>query len=230
MNGPEDFDIKDKSQIWVRDFNDDTAIAFEEEVFRQYEEAPFRPILININSYGGDVHALFAMLDTMDAIRAVADPGFFFVTSAKGKAMSAGALLLSYGDYRFATKNTTIMIHQVVGGTWGSQAENKVQFSELERLNSKLLTILCDRCKIKKPISDLEKELTHDLHLSPEKALEFGIIDAIGFPKLVEKKVYDLGILDVPTNEVEQNASDRKANKKTSKNKSSNRSTTTNSK
>jgi ATP-dependent Clp protease protease subunit len=204
---------------WVCDITEETAVSFHDALMKQFEEDPFKPIVIHINSYGGEVDALFSMLDSMDAIRSMAPPEFKFFTVAKGKACSAGAVLLSYGDYRFATPHSRIMIHQVVGGLWGSQPSNEVEFSETSRMNSKLLQILRKRCKLKMSMKEFKEKLSHNLYFTPEKAKEFGLIDIIGYPKVIEQKMYEVRVVNgEPPKERESDASYRTKNSRTSKN------------
>lgn len=199
---------------WVYDINEEVAIKFHERLMSQFEENPYRPIIIHINSYGGDVDALFSMLDTMDSIRAMAPPDFKFLTVAKGKACSAGAVLLSYGDYRFADPNARIMVHQVIGGNWGSQPANEVEFKEISRMNTKLLNVIKNKCKLKMNMSELKALLSHNLYLTPQKAKEFGLIDIIGYPKLLESTVYDVRVVNGEPPKKEGKNADRRANRK----------------
>lgn len=181
---------------WVSDITEASAIAFHDSLMKQFDDDPFKPIVIHIDSYGGEVDALFSMLDTMDSIRSMAPPEFKIFTVAKGKACSAGAVLLSYGDYRFAVPRTRIMIHQVVGGVWGSHPANEVEFKEVSRMNNELLTILKKRCKLKKSLKEFKEMLSHNLYFTPEQAKEFGLIDIIGYPKVVEQKMYEIRVIN----------------------------------
>lgn len=201
---------------WVYDITEESAIRFHERLMRQFEDSPYRPIIIHINSYGGEVDALFSMLDTMDAIRAMAPPEFKFLTVTMGKAQSAGAALLSYGDYRFATPHSRIMIHQVVGGYWGAHPANEVEYAETSRMNSRLLQLLKKRCKLNMSASDFKKLLSHNLYLTPQKAKEFGLIDIIGYPKLVEQTVYDVSVVNGEAPEGSGKSANRRANQKAS--------------
>lgn len=201
---------------WVYDITEETAIRFHERIFRQFEENPYKPIILHINSYGGEVDALFSMLDSMDAIRSMAPPEFKFLTVTMGKAQSAGAALLSYGDYRFATPYSRIMLHQVVGGTWGSQPANEVEFEEVTRMNERLLQLLIERCKLNTSVEEFKKKLSHNLYLTPEQAKDFGIVDIIGYPKLVEQMAYELHVINGEPPEETKNVNRRK-NKRTAK-------------
>ena len=204
--------------IWVTDITEESAVLFHERLMQEFEKDPYRPIIININSYGGEVDALFTMLDTMDSIRSMAPQEFKFITVATGKAQSAGAALLSYGDIRLCTQNARIMIHQVIGGNWGSQPSNEVEHEEMTRMNLRLLEILRSRCKLKMSLDDFKQKLSHNLYLTPEKAKEFGIVDVIGYPKLVEQTMYDVRVIngETPPKEKKSNAN-RRANQKAPK-------------
>lgn len=204
---------------WVCEINEEVAIRFNERLMRQFEDDPYKPIIIHINSYGGEVDALFSMLDCMDNIRSMAPPEFKFFTVTTGKAQSAGAVLLSYGDHRFATPHSRIMLHQVVGGTWGSQPANEVEFHEIARMNSRLLNLLKKRCKLNMSIKEFKAKLSHNLYFTPKEAKEFGIIDLIGYPKVIERKVYDIHVVngEPPGKEEKANAGNRRANKEASK-------------
>ena len=136
--------------VWVHDFEEDSARYFIEEINARFNDNPYKPILINIDSYGGSVYGVLSMLDAMDAITAIAPEEFKFITCTMSKAMSAGALLLSHGKLRFASKNASIMIHQTCSSPgWDLPFPSLVKdFLETSRLNSKILTILKDNCKL----------------------------------------------------------------------------------
>ena len=67
-------------EVWVHDFEDRDVIEFKEKLSTLFEENPTKPIIINIKSYGGSVHGLFAMMDIMDSFSALAPEGFCFIT------------------------------------------------------------------------------------------------------------------------------------------------------
>ncbi len=210
-------DLEQSEFPWVNDITEEVAIKFHERMMRQFEENPYRPIIIHINSYGGEVDALFSMLDTMDAIRSMAPPEFKFITVTTGKAQSAGAALLAYGDVRLATPNSRIMIHQVIGGTYGSQPVNEVEHDEMTRMNLRLLQILKKRCKFNMTLEEFKKKLSHNLYFTPQEAKEVGIIDIIGYPKLIEQMIYEVRIVNGEAPKVQKNAN-RRTNKKAPKN------------
>ena len=78
-------------------------------------------IPVVIDSYGGQVYALMAMIAS---IRASELP---VATIVEGKAMSCGAVLLSFGEdgLRFADPDATVMIHDVSSVGYGKIEELK---------------------------------------------------------------------------------------------------------
>lgn len=186
---------EDSNSIWVKEFNTDAVFTFDEQVNQKFKENPRRPILININSPGGEVDGLFSMMDIMDSIRSQADENFFyFITHAVGKAYSAAAVLLSHGTVRFASPRARIMFHQVNGGIWGPKPDLDIEYKEICKINEDLLKAVQENCKYKKSLQELEALLARDTYFSAKQAQEFGIIDVVGSPKLLEHRVYELGV------------------------------------
>ena len=206
--------------IWIYDFTEEVATDFHEKVLAKFEDNPHKPITININSFGGEVTSLLAMLDTMDYIRGIAPEDFYFITVAKGKAISAGAMMLSYGDFRFAEPKSQIMIHQVVGGVFGSHPENESEFQEIDRMNQLLLSLLQKRCKLNTTMKELKELLAHNLYLTPQEAKTFGLVDIVGYPKVVEFKAYELQVVNEEVATKGSKSADRRTNKKSTSRKS----------
>ena len=97
---------------------------------------PFIPIVIS--SFGGSVYEL---LEIIDVLQTTKKP---LMTIVLGKAMSAGAVLASFGTegMRYCSPNSTLMIHEVSGGTRGKMFEMEVDTAEARRLNKKIMEML----------------------------------------------------------------------------------------
>lgn len=140
-------------------------------------------IPIVISSYGGSVYSLLKMVDIIKSSKIPV------ATIAIGKAMSAGAVLLSCGKngYRFVSPNTTIMIHEVGSRQAGKAEEIKASADETARLNSLLLEMISKN--IGKPsnyISNMVHNKGHaDWYITSEEAVKFGIANNIGIPDLI---------------------------------------------
>jgi ATP-dependent Clp protease protease subunit len=132
-----------------------------------------RDIYMYINSPGGSVTAGNAILGTMDFIK----PDV--CTIVTGMAASMGSMLLSSGTKgkRFALPDSTVMIHQISSGTRGTYSDQMVSIKETERLRERLYSRLARNAG--KTFEEIENACDRDNYMSPEKALEFGLIDRI---------------------------------------------------
>src|SRR5215217_5350046 len=101
-------------------------------------EDPERDISIYINSPGGEVHAGLAIMDAMRLNHCDVS------TYCVGLCASMATVLLSSGtpDKRYAMQNSTIHMHQVMGGTRGQAADIEIEAREAIRINDKLRLIL----------------------------------------------------------------------------------------
>ena len=138
----------------------------------------FLPIVID--SYGGEVYSALGMYDIIRSFDCEV------LTVVIGKAMSAGALLFSAGDYRYISENSTIMIHQVSSVAYGKEEELRQEAEEVTRLNDHLFGMLDKRCKKKKGYwKKLLKDNEYtDLYLTGKDAVEHGLATEIGLPNI----------------------------------------------
>ena len=166
--------------IWVNKFTEDSARAFVKQLHYQSRQDPRTPIIVYIDSNGGDAYALLTMIAAMEQV-----PNQI-VTCALSKAMSAGAMLLACGDIRFATEHSTIMIHEISAGAIGHIDDINVQHTTFIKLNDKLMKLLVKKLKIKGGLAVLKKMLagSRDLYLDAVEAKALGCVDHIGMPML----------------------------------------------
>ncbi len=134
---------------------------------------PEKDIYLYINSPGGEITAGLAIYDTMQFIK----PDV--VTICIGQAASMAAVLLAAGTKgkRFSLPHSRIMLHQPMGGYQGHAPDVKIWTDEILRLKEILLSILHKHTG--QPKDKLEKDTQRDYFMSPEEALEYGIIDRI---------------------------------------------------
>ena len=136
-------------------------------------EDPGKDIHLYINSPGGSVTAGMAIYDTMKYIKSDV------CTICIGMAASMGAFLLSSGKKgkRFALPNSTIMIHQPLGGVQGQASDIKIHTEYLLKIKEKLNKILSENTG--KPLEQVEKDTDRDNFLSASEAKEYGLIDEV---------------------------------------------------
>lgn len=130
-------------------------------------------IKIYINSPGGSVTSGLAIYDVLNNIKSPVS------TICFGMAASMGAFLLSSGTRgkRYATKNSTIMIHQPLGGASGQASDIQIHAERILYLKKLLLGIQANNCGMY--YSEMVKACDRDNYLTAEDALKTGIIDKI---------------------------------------------------
>ncbi len=136
-------------------------------------ENPEKDIMLYINSPGGSVTAGFAIYDTMQHIRADVS------TICLGQAASMGAFLLSSGTpgKRMALPHSRVLIHQPLGGAQGQATDIEIQAAEIIRIKKSLNEILAKNTG--QSIKKIEKDTDRDYIMTPEEALEYGMIDKV---------------------------------------------------
>ena len=136
-------------------------------------ENPSKDIAFYINSPGGIVSSGLAIYDTMRYIRPDVS------TVCIGQAMSMGSLLLCSGaeGKRYALPNARIMVHQPSGGAQGQATDIEIQAKEILKLRERLNEIYVDHTG--QSLDVIEDALDRDRFMSPEEALEFGLIDEV---------------------------------------------------
>ena len=136
-------------------------------------EDPDRDINMYIHSPGGVITAGLAIFDTMNLIRSEVS------TIAVGATASMATVLLSAGQRgkRYALPNSTIHMHQAMGGARGQAADIEIAAREILRNNEIIRNILADRTG--QDIARIRLDTDRDYYLNAPQALEYGMIDEI---------------------------------------------------
>ena len=132
-----------------------------------------KDIMMYINCPGGSVTAGLAILDTMALIRPDVQ------TLCMGLAASMGTVMLTSGTKgkRFALPNSTIHLHQVLGGAQGQARDIEIQARETLRLQKVLRNII--QTTTGQPMEKIEHDTDRDFWLDPPAAKDYGLIDEI---------------------------------------------------
>ncbi|MGN0578523.1 MAG: ATP-dependent Clp endopeptidase proteolytic subunit ClpP [Ruminiclostridium sp.] len=139
---------------------------------------PEKDICLYINSPGGSISDGMAIYDTMNYIKCDVS------TICMGMAASMGSFLLAAGakGKRIALPNSEIMIHQPSGGTGRAQASDiEIHANHIIRIKKKMNTLLSEMTG--QPIEVIERDTDRDNFMTPQQALEYGLID-----KIIEKR------------------------------------------
>ncbi|MEC9062728.1 MAG: ATP-dependent Clp protease proteolytic subunit [Pseudomonadota bacterium] len=166
--------------IRVNKFDEDAAKKFNDSLAQAHNTGqPVIPIVID--SYGGQVYSLMAMIS---AIKHAELP---VATIVEGKAMSCGAILFSYGEegLRFMDPDATLMIHDVSSMEYGKVEEIKASADETDRLNQIVYTMMARNCGKK---DDYFLKLVHkkghaDWFLNANDAKKHGLANQLRVPK-----------------------------------------------
>jgi len=136
-------------------------------------QAPDKDIMIYINSPGGLVTAGLAMYDTMQFVKCD------IATLVIGQACSAGSLLAMSGTKgkRYALRNSRIMIHQPSGGYSGQATDILIHAEEITKIKARLNEMYAEHTG--KPIEEINSAMERDKFMSPQEALDFGLLDKI---------------------------------------------------
>ncbi len=137
---------------------------------------PDADIQLYVNSPGGDMVAMFAIHDTMQAIR----PDV--ATTCMGQAASAAAILLAAGapGKRRALPNARVLLHQPHGGVQGQSSDLEIAVREMVEMRRRMVGILQRRTG--QPRQRLERDLDRDFILRGEEARDYGVVDEILTP------------------------------------------------
>ena len=132
-----------------------------------------KDIYLYINSPGGSVTAGLAIYDTIQYVKSDV------VTICVGLAASMGAFLLGAGTKgkRLALPHSRIMIHQPLGGASGQASDIRIQADEILFLKDRLNHELADRTG--QPLDKIQADTDRDFFMSPQQAMEYGLIDNV---------------------------------------------------
>jgi len=165
--------LKDRIIFIGTPIDDDIANLVIAQMLFLWKEDPDRDIDVYINSPGGSVIAGLAIYDTMQIIKPQV------ATTCVGHAMSMAAVLLAAGapGKRTALPNSRIMIHQGSAGFHGTPSDIDIVAKEVLRYKTLLIELLAKHSK--QPIEKVEKDIDRDYYMSPDEAIEYGIVDKI---------------------------------------------------
>ena len=147
-------------------------LAIAQMLFLESED-PDKDLFLYLNSPGGMVTSGLAIYDTMQLIRPDVS------TICVGMTASMGTLLLCAGTKgkRYALPNSTIHMHQAMGGAQGQAADIVIAAREIARQQDIIKEILVRQTG--QPMDKITHDTDRDFYLNPPQAVEYGIIDEV---------------------------------------------------
>ena len=165
--------LKDRIIFLGDEVNDVTAGLVVAQLLFLEAEDPDIDIHLYINSPGGSVTAGMAIYDTMQYIKPDVS------TICIGMAASMGAFLLNAGakGKRYALPNSTIMIHQPLGGAKGQATDIEIHAKWILQIKERLNQILSERTG--QPLEKIKADTERDNFMSAMEAKEYGLVDEV---------------------------------------------------
>ncbi len=169
--------LNDRIVMLNEEVNSATASIVVAQLLYLESQDPTKDISLYINSPGGSVTDGFAVYDTMKYIKCDVS------TICMGMAASMGAFLLSAGTKgkRIALPNSTIMIHQPLGGYKGQATDMEIHTKYMLDIKARLNQILSENTG--KPLDVIKNDTERDNFMTAQQAMEYGLID-----KVIEKR------------------------------------------
>ena len=165
--------LKDRIILIGEEISSGSAASIISQLLYLEADDPKAPITIYINSPGGSISDGLAIYDIMNNIRCPIS------TVCVGMAASMGAFLLSSGTrgMRYCLPNSTVMVHQPLGGVQGQATEIEIVAKRITALRKKMYEIMSKNSNV--DYETMAKACERDNYLTPKEALEMGLVDKI---------------------------------------------------
>jgi ATP-dependent Clp protease protease subunit len=165
--------LKDRIVFLGTEINDDVANLVTAQFLFLESEDPEKEINFYINSPGGSVTAGMAIYDTMEFIRPPVS------TLCLGQAASMAAIMLLAGakGRRYALPHSRIILHQPLGGMQGQASDLEIHAKEILHAREEINNIIMKHTG--QNLRKIEKDTDRDYFMSPNQAVEYGLIDEV---------------------------------------------------
>ena len=153
--------------------DDNVANLIVAQLLHLESEKDDQDISLYINSPGGDMIGLFAILDTMRFIAADV------ATICVGQAASAAAVLLAAGTpgKRYALPNARVLIHQPHGGAQGQSTDMELAVAEMVEMRRRMIDVLVEATG--QPRERITADIDRDYIVRGDQAIGYGLVDHI---------------------------------------------------
>jgi ATP-dependent Clp protease protease subunit len=136
-------------------------------------EDPDKGISLYINSPGGVISSGLAIYDTMQLVNPEVS------TICLGMTASMATILLAGGakGKRYALPNSTIHMHQAMGGAQGQASDIEIAAREILRLQDSIRTLLVKHTG--QTYDKIARDTDRDFYLTAQQAVEYALVDEI---------------------------------------------------
>ncbi|WP_374357034.1 ATP-dependent Clp endopeptidase proteolytic subunit ClpP [Chitinimonas sp.] len=165
--------LKERVIFLVGPVDDATANLVVAQMLFLESENPDKDISLYINSPGGSISAGMSIYDTMQFIKPQVS------TLCIGMAASMGAFLLQAGakGKRFALPNSTVMIHQPLGGYQGQATDIEIHAKFILSLRERLNRLMAEHTG--RTVEEITRDSDRDNFMTAQEAKDYGLIDQV---------------------------------------------------
>jgi len=165
--------LKERVVFLVGPVDEGTANLVVAQMLFLESENPDKDIHFYINSPGGSIAAGMAIYDTMQFIKPDVS------TLCIGMAASMGAFLLAAGakGKRFVLPNSTVLIHQPLGGFQGQASDIEIHAKFILALRERLNRLMA--LHTGKSVEEISRDTDRDNFLTAEEAVTYGLVDKV---------------------------------------------------
>ena len=155
----------------TEDFNDNMASIIVSQLLYLQSEDATKDITMYINSPGGSVTSMWAIVDTMDIIKPDVS------TVCVGLAASAASFVLANGTRgkRFILPNAEVMIHQPLGGAQGQASDVEIRAKRLIEEKEKAVKFYVEKTGQK--AEKIRDDIDRDFYMNAKESIKYGIVD-----------------------------------------------------
>ncbi len=165
--------LKERIVFLGTPINDQIANLIIAQLLYLEREDPDKDISLYLKSPGGIITSGMAIYDTMQLIRCDVS------TICVGMAASMTTVLLAAGapHKRYALPNSTIHMHQAMGGAQGQAADIEIAAREILRMQDKIRTILSQHTG--QSYDKIARDTDRDFYMNADQAMEYGVVDEV---------------------------------------------------
>lgn len=151
------------------------ALRVNRELLALEKANPNAPVIMWINSPGGEVYSGFSIYDTIQFIR----PKVITIISGMAASMGSVISLAAEKENRFMFPRSKILLHQpLIGGTiTGPASDIAIHAKDIVDLKYKMHALYAERTGV--PKERYEEMMERDRWVSPEEAISLGLVSKV---------------------------------------------------
>lgn len=135
-----------------------------------------KPIKIIVNSYGGSIYDGLGLISRIEYLQ---EQGYEFHSEISSYSMSMGSAVSQICKHRTARRYATILYHTPISGLRGTLSDMDTQMKETQRLWELMKSISLKHTRMTPEYLESMFHSNKDFYMTPEQALELGVIDEI---------------------------------------------------